>query len=62
MKWGEDADPDVFTSAMIRRLSEQIVEVETVGELFDVLEAIEDLCEQLREFYEEDDAAPLRRV
>ena len=57
-----DAQVDASTAAylFIRQLAESVRNAETVGDLFDAIEAIEDQCEQLRAIYRAEDAEPPR--
>lgn len=55
----DDAVDDV-AALFIKRCAEQMLEAETVGGVFDCIEAIEDMCEQLRAVYRALDAEPPR--
>ena len=44
----------------IRRLCDSMLEAETVGDVFDIIEAIEDQCEQVRAMYRALDMEPPR--
>jgi len=55
-------EAELLAQGLMRRLVDQMSEAVSVGDLFDILDAIEDQCEQVREFYVKEDAAPPRHV
>ena len=55
-----DGAAEAAAFMFIRRLCDSMLEAETVGDVFDIIEAIEDQCEQVRAMYRALDMEPPR--